>query len=175
VRWVEYLGSGDDVLVLAEFAVVDGGGREPNAYEVNLRYSGGFAPFPNGDPPRPPTFDTRRSITVGERSWLSTGENDQWLEQPPGRFGLPSQWGQIYEGSQNFQLGTTQTINGEKAQIITFYSPGRVGQSEAWYAWWIGVETGNVLQVTMIANQHYMMWQYTDPNGDVSIAAPVDP
>ena len=175
VRWIEYLGSGDDVLVLAEFAVVDGGGREPNAYEVNLRYSGGFAPFPNGDPPRPPTFDTRRSITVGERSWLSTGENDQWLEQPPGRFDLPSQWGQIYAGSQNFRLGTTQTINGEEAQIITFYSPRRVGQSEAWYAWWIGVETGNVLQVTMIANQHYMMWQYTDPNGDVSIAAPVDP
>ncbi len=175
VRWIEYLGSGDDVLVLAEFGVVDGGGHQPNAYEVNLRYSGGFAPSPNGDPPQPPTYDTRRSITVGERSWLSTGENDEWLEQPPGRFDLPSQWGEIYEGSQNFRLGTTQSINGEEAQIITFYSPGRVGQSEAWYAWWIGVETGNVLQVTMIANQHYMMWQYTEQNGDLSIAAPVNP
>jgi len=175
VRWIEYLGSGDDVLVLAEFGIVDGGGRQPNAYEVNLRYSGGFAPFPNGDPPQPPTYDTRRSITVGEQSWLSTGENDEWLEQPPGRFDLPSQWGQIYEGSQNFRLGTTQTINGEEARIITFYSPDRVGQSEAWFAWWIGVETGNVLQITMIANQHYMMWQYTDVNGDLSIAAPVSP
>ena len=175
VRWIEYLGSGDDVLVLAEFEIVDGGGRQPNAYEVNLRYSGGFAPFPNGDPPRPPTYDTRRSITVGERSWLSTSAGSEWLDQPPGRFDLPAQWGEIYEGSQNFRLGTTQTVNGEEARIVTFYSPDQVGQSEAWYAWWIGVETGNVLQVTMIANQHYMMWQYTDPNGDLSITAPVNP
>ena len=175
VRWIEYLGSGDDVLVIADFGIVDGGQGEPNAHEVNLRYSGGFAPFANGDPPRPPTYDTRRSITVGDESWLSTGGDDEWLDQPPGRYDLPSQWGRIYEAGQNFRLGTTQVINGDEARIVTFYSPDRVGQSEAWYAWWIGVETGNVLQVTMTANQHYMMWQYTDPNGNFSITAPVSP
>lgn len=175
VRWIEYLGSGDDVLVIGEFAVIDGGGQEPNAYEVRLRYSGGFAPFANGEPPRPPTYDTRRSITVGERSWLSTTGDGEWLDQPPGRFDLPAQWGEIYAAGQNFRLGGTQTVNGEEARIVTFYSPERTGQSEAWYAWWIGVDTGNVLQITMTARQHYMMWRYTDVNANFSIAPPVSP
>lgn len=173
-RWIEYLGSGDDVLVIGEFGVIDGEEQKPDAYEVKLRYSGGFAPFANGDPPRPPTHDSRHTITVGEQSWLAT-TGGQWLEGPAGRFDVPSQWAHIYEAGQNFRLGGTQTINGEEARIVTFYSPERTGQSEAWFAWWIGVETGNVLQITMVARQHYMMWQYTDINGDFAITAPVNP
>lgn len=173
-RWIEYLGSGDDVLVIGELGIIDGGGSSPNAYEVKLRYSGGFVPLANGDPPRPPTYDTRHTITVGEQGWLSTTDG-QWLEQPPGRFDVPSQWGQIYEVGQNFRLGGTQSINGEEARIVTFYSPERTGQSEAWFAWWVGVDTGNVLQVTMVARQHYMMWQYTDINGEFPIAPPLNP
>lgn len=172
-RWTEFLGTGDDVLVIAQLGVVDGGGQRPNAYEVSLRYSGGFAPPANDEPPRPPTFDTRHSITVGEQSWLSTTDG-QWLEQPPGRFDVPAQWGRIYEAGQNFRLGGMQTIGGEDARIVSFYSPAKTGQSEAWFAWWIGANTGNVLQITMIAQQHYMMWQYTDINGDLSIDPPVD-
>jgi copper transport protein len=171
VRWTESLGSGDDVLVVARFAITDGRGVGPPAYEQEVLYSGGFAPRADGSAPEAPTTNARHSISVGDRGWLRTS-GGEWLEQPPSRFSLPSTWDSVYSGGTDIQLGTSQVINGEDAQIVTFYSPGRSDQSEAWFAWWVGKDSGNVLQVAMIARQHYMVWQYVDINGDVQIAPP---
>ncbi|MDQ3541489.1 MAG: copper resistance protein CopC [Chloroflexota bacterium] len=172
VRWTESLGSGADVLVVARFAITDGKGNGPAAYDQETLYSGGFEPYADGSMPPEPTMNSRRSITVGDRGWLRT-TSGKWLEEPPGRFAVPSEWGSIYSGSTNIRLGTSQVINGEDAQIITFHSPDRPDQSEAWFAWWVGKESGNVLQVTMIARNHYMVWQYVDINGDIRIEPPV--
>lgn len=172
VRWTESLGSGADVLVVARFAITDGKGSGPAAYDQETLYAGGFEPYVDGSMPPAPTMNSRRSITVGDRGWLRTATGD-WLEEPPGRFDVPSEWGSIYSGSTNIRLGTSQVINGEDAQIITFHSPDRPDQSEAWFAWWVGKESGNVLQVTMIARNHYMVWQYVDINGDIRIEPPV--
>jgi copper transport protein len=171
VRWTESLGSGDDVLVVARFAITDGREVGPPAYEQQVLYSGGFAPRADGSEPEAPTTNSRHSISVGDRGWLRTS-GGEWLEQPPSRFSLPSQWGSVYSGGTDIQLGTSQVINGEDAQIITFYSPGRSDQSEAWFTWWVGKDSGNVLQVAMIARQHYMVWQYVDINSDIRINPP---
>lgn len=172
VRWTESLGSGADVLVVARFAITDGGGTGPTAYDQETLYAGGFEPYADGSAPPAPEMNSRRSITVGDRGWLRT-TTGQWLEEPPGRFDVPSEWGSIYSDSTNIRLGTSQAVNGEDAQIVTFYSPDRPDQSEAWFAWWVGKESGNVLQVAMIARQHYMVWQYTDFNADLRIEPPV--
>jgi len=172
VRWTESLGSGEDVLVIARFAITDGKGDGPPAFDQETLYSGSFASGADGSAPAVPTTNSRRSVSVGERGWLRTSDGE-WLEEPPRRFSVPTEWGSIYSGATNIRLGTSQVINGEEAQIITFRSPDRPDQSEAWFAWWVGKESGNVLQVAMIARSHYMVWQYVDINADIRIDPPV--
>lgn len=170
VRWTESLGSGNDVLVRANFAVLDGP-DEADAYELDVRYSGGFAPNSIGEPPSAPTYDSRRSITVGDQAWLQTSDG-AWLDEPPTRFSTPAEWNETYAGAENFRLGMTQEIDGVDYQIVTFYLPDRPAQAEAWMAWWINTSTGDVERVTMIARLHYMAWEYTDINGDFTIDPP---
>jgi len=171
VRWTEDLSSGNDALVRANFAVVDGGDTGPSASSLEMVYSAGFQPLANGQPPRPPTYDSRSSVTVGDRSWLRTGNGD-WLEETPSNISLPSSWGETYEGATSFRMGVTQTVDGRTLQAVTFYLPEQTGRAEAWLTWWIDTSTGDVVQVAMIARMHYMVWNYFDINGEVTIQPP---
>ncbi len=171
VRWTEDLGSGQAAFVRARFAVVDGQEVEPDAWSLDLVYSASFATRPDGSPPAPPSFDTRSSITIGDQGWLRTTRGI-WLSEPPTRFTTPSGWDSTYAGSDHFRLGSIQDINGRTLQVVTFYLPEQESQSEAWFAWWIDIDTGDVAQVAMIARQHYMVWQYFDIDGDFSIDQP---
>jgi hypothetical protein len=65
-------------------------------------------------------------------------------------------------------------MGGETTQVVTFYSPERQGQSEAWFAWWVGQETGNVHRITMVARLHYMVEEFRDFNVPFEIAAPIE-
>ncbi|MBA2467961.1 MAG: copper resistance protein CopC/CopD [Chloroflexia bacterium] len=172
VRWTESLGSGNDVLVRAEFAVIDGEGEAGDAYSLDVLYSGGFAPNSAGEPPEPPTRNSRRSITVGDRGWLRATDG-AWLDEPPTRFSTPTEWDTTYAGAENFRLGVTQEIDGVEYQVVTFYLPEQPIQAEAWFAWWINTATGNVERVAMIARQHYMSWTYTDIDGNFTVESPV--
>jgi methionine-rich copper-binding protein CopC/putative copper export protein len=171
VRWSEHIGSGSDVLVIGNFAVIDGGDTAPNAYSLDVVYSGSFAPTSTGAAPPPPTFGNRSSITIGDQGWLRTTDGD-WLEEPPTNFSTPAEWDNMYAGATNFRLGTTQEIDGIEAQVITFYLPEQSSQSEAWFTWWIDPSTGDVLQVAMIARLHYMTWNYTDFDEPFTIEPP---
>ncbi len=172
VRWTESLGSGNDVLVRAAFAVIDGEGEAGDAYSLDVLYSGGFAPNSVGDAPEPPTQDSRNSITIGEQAWLRATDG-AWLDEPPTRFSTPAEWNTTYAGAENFRLGVTQEFGGVEYQVVTFYLPEQPIQSEAWFAWWINTSTGDVERVAMIARQHYMSWTYTDIDGDITIESPV--
>ncbi len=172
VRWTESLGSGNDVLVRADFAVVDGSDEASDAYSLDVRYSGGFAPNASGEPPTAPAYESRRSITVGDQAWLQATDG-AWLEEPPTRFSTPAEWDDTYAGAENFRLGILQELDGVEYQVVTFYLPDKPTQAEAWIAWWINTSTGDVERVAMIARQHYMSWQYTDIGGDFTIDAPV--
>lgn len=172
VRWTERLGSGNDALVLANFAVIDNGEAGPDAHRLDLAYSGGFAPSASGTPPQPPTYDSRASITIGDRGWLRA-TNGVWLEQPPTSYSTPSEWDSIYLGSDNHQMGIRQTIDGVELQVITFYLTEQPTRAGAWFVWWIDMSTGDVARVAMIARLHYMVWSYTDIDGDFTIEPPV--
>ena len=172
VRWTELIGSGLDVLVVGDFAVVEPGNGEPNAYSMDLLFSGSFAQTAAGADPTPPSFGGRRSVVVGDRGWLST-TSGQWLEEAPTRFVPPSGWDETYTGATDFQLGAEQTVDGVDYTIVTFHLPEQTTSAEAWFVWWIDPTSGDVVQINMISRMHYMTWLYRDINGDVVIAPPV--
>ncbi|MBA2529460.1 MAG: hypothetical protein H0V19_05770, partial [Euzebyales bacterium] len=66
-----------------------------------------------------------------------------------------------------------ERINGEPAQVVTFYSPATQRQSEAWFAWWVGTETGTVYRIAMVARLHYMVEEFRDLNTPFEITPPV--
>jgi putative copper export protein len=177
VRALERIASGSDALVMVEREVTTGGERQPAAHVIVVTYSAGFAPLASGEPPAPPQFVSSYSITIGDQGW-QRHPNGSWLEAPPTRASLPSEWGSIYVGADNFQLGATTEFKGEPVQIVTFHTPEQPSQTEAWFAWWVGMESGNVYQVAMVAQQHYMLWEYSNFNETFSIEKPsasVDP
>jgi hypothetical protein len=65
--------------------------------------------------------------------------------------------------------GRTETIAGEPARVIFFYYP----PAEAWYAWWVGEQTGYLLQEVMVAPGHIMATRYFDQNVPANIGLPI--
>jgi copper transport protein len=173
IRRTEHIGSGRDALVVADYSWTTGTNGQPPSFESETLFSGSFVSLPNGSLPALPRLNTYHSITIGELSWENDG--DLWVPQSPVRYQPPSEWDSTYTGAQEFQFGTTEGIDGEECQIVTFHTPNAPSQSEAWFAWWVGKDTGLVRQTTMVANQHYMVWNYRDFNQNFMIQAPPDP
>jgi hypothetical protein len=113
------------------------------------------------------------SIAIGDRQWTKTGDAG-WQMQPAGPLFPPSQWGETYEGATGFQLGNIEQVNGERAQIVTFTLPEEGNSPAAWFAWWVGLDSGHILQETMVSNQHYMVWDYSGFDEDFDIQPPTD-
>jgi copper transport protein len=170
VRWTELIGSGLDVLVVGDFAVVEAEDGGSSSYRMDLLYSGSFAPSASGAAPPAPAFDTRSSVVVGDRGWMRTTNGD-WLEEPPVRFTPPSGWSSTYAGATDFRMGAPQTVDGIEYQILLFHLPEQ-NTAEAWFAWWIDPATGDVMRINMISRMHYMTWLYRDINSDIVIDPP---
>ncbi len=173
IRRTEHIGSGRDALVVADYSWTTGTNGQPPSFESETLFSGSFVSLPNGSLPALPRLNTYHSITIGELSWENDG--DLWVPQSPVRYQPPSEWDSTYTGAQEFQFGSIEGIDGEECQIVTFHTPNAPSQSEAWFAWWVGKDTGLVRQTTMVANQHYMVWNYRDFNQNFVIQAPPDP
>jgi hypothetical protein len=94
------------------------------------------------------------------------------LTQPAGRFADIGEWGNIYEQAEHLRIGGTTELGGEQVQLVSFHTPDQPGQSEAWFVWWIGVDTGQVHRLAMVASSHYMVWEYSDFNGAFTIEPP---
>jgi len=161
VRVSERITSGSDALVMAEREITTGANGQPPAQQLIAVYAGGFAPQADGELPAAPKIDFSRTVTIGTQGW-QVQPDGAWLETPPSRAEPPSEWRDIYVGAEDLRLGPTEEeLNGEAVQIVTFRTPDQTRQSEAWFAWWVGTESGNVYRATMVANQHYMVWEYT--------------
>lgn len=170
MRREESINSGLDAFVLAEYAWVVGQDGAPGAFSALTAFSGSFVPRSDGSPPPPPTVNGYRTVTVGGTSWRQVG--GEWVEIPVISYQPPAEWGSTFDGAQNFQLGTTEVVDGEECQIIFFHTPESASQAQAWFGWWVGKETGLVRRLVMVANVHYMVWQNHDFNQPITIEPP---
>lgn len=171
MRREETINSGLDAFVMANYAWVVGQGGAPNAFSALTAFSGSFVNRSDGSPPPPPTVDGYRTVTVGDRSWRQIGQ--EWAEIPVIQYQPPAEWGSTFEGAQNFQMGSTEVIDGEECQIIFFHTPESSSQAQAWFGWWVGEDTGLVRRLVMVANVHYMTWDNSDFNQPITIEPPV--
>jgi hypothetical protein len=169
-RWRENLGSGADVLVVTQYAVDS---RDPEAAAMSSRstYAGSFRPQKDGSPPSPVQHDFAQRIAIGER-WWSLDPDGQWSESSGPAVSTFTDRADIYTGATNIQPGGSETINGIDTEIITFYLPAKTGQSEAWFAWWIDPETGDPVRIAMVAQMHFMIWDFYDVDAPMTITRP---
>jgi putative copper export protein/methionine-rich copper-binding protein CopC len=173
LRRDEYIGSGSDALVISNYAWTTGANQHPASFSSRTLYSGGFQTYQNGSPPPLPSLDPLSQVAIGGQSWV-VGQDGSFTPEQPILYQPPSQWASTFTGAEQFQLGTTQVIDGETCQIVSFHTPNAPGQSEAWFSWWIGVDSGQMRQLTMVANQHYMIWHNYDFDQDFVIQGPSD-
>ena len=167
-RWRENLGSGQDVLVVTRYAV-DDTNRAEARMESRSVYAGAFRPKPDGTL-SPVRHDFGHRIAIGDRWWsLDAG---QWSESS----GLPvagfEQRADIYAGATDIQPAGSETIDGVETQAISFYLPPKGGQAEAWFVWWIEPESGNLIRMVMIAQMHFMIWEFHDIDVPLEIEPP---
>lgn len=90
----------------------------------------------------------------------------------PGRPATFDERADVYAGGTNVVPGGIATVNGIETEMVTFYLPPKGGQSEAWFAWWIDPETGTLMRAVMIAQMHFMVWDFTDINAPITIESP---
>ncbi|MER3439181.1 MAG: hypothetical protein C4346_17210, partial [Chloroflexota bacterium] len=151
LRWTQRLSGGTGTAVTGTFMVRDGSTGQPAAMATASREI--------------------ETIQIDDRRWQRE-PGGTWIETLPGTITPPAEWGQTYAGATGFHLGITQEINGELAQVVTFYVPGSERYVPAWYAWWIGQSSGHVLQEAMVSRLHYMLYTYEGFDEPLPIAAP---
>jgi hypothetical protein len=172
LRWSESINTGADTMVAIDFIQIAATTTSPQAVEQYMRYSGTFAEREDGNPLPPPKLDSFHTITIGDEGWVLTTDGTA-ATAPPTTFAPIAEWGAIYAAAKHIALGPTADIDGETTQVISFYSPEYNGQSQAWFAWWVGIETGRVHRIAMLARAHYMIWSYSDFDADLTIERPL--
>ena len=70
--------------------------------------------------------------------------------------------------STAFRLGRQETVDGELSRLLLFSNPGQ----RAWFAWWVGEQTGYLRRQAMVAPGHFMLTRYFDHNAPLSIELP---
>lgn len=175
LRWWEWLSGGNDSMIISRFSITtpDANG-EPDSFMSETLFAGGFEPGPDGTAPAPPQTNHMTSVTIGDQAWSIDGEG-AITERSPTRYLPIDQYPETYAGAEHVRYGITEEVNGELSQIITFHVPTRPNQAEAWYAFWIGTETDQIHRMTMVAENHYMIREYSDVNEPFVIDLPEGP
>lgn len=156
LRWWEWLSSGNGAIILARFSVTTPESNDlPATFESDSVMAGrisldGTAPSFRAENPR--TISTSdgalRSINGG------TPEAANVIQYLP-----IDQYHTTYAGHEGAHFGTTAYIEGRRCQLVAFYLPG---VTEAWFAFWIDIETTFVRELFMLSVNHYMHWVYSD-------------
>jgi len=172
VRWWEWLSGGNDSLIMARLAVTtpDANGQPPS-FENDMLFAGGFERKDTGAPPPAPQTDHYSAVTIGDQGW-SRNADGEVKEMSPIQYLPISRYPETYAGATAIQSGIEDEVDGRLAKIVTFHVPTQPSQSEAWFAFWIDSESGDILKLAMIANNHYMVWVYSDMNDDFVIQPP---
>lgn len=151
VRYQEHLADGNGHLVIGDYALSDGTDGRPPALSIRSARTA--------------------LIRIGDREWLRRGDGE-WTERTSASIFIPADFAETYAGATDLRLGRTEAIDGELCRIVTFYVPEAPRRAEAWYAWWVGEETGFVRQEAMVARSHYMMHRFGDFDADFAILPP---
>jgi methionine-rich copper-binding protein CopC len=162
VRYTQRVGDGDGSLYRSRTAVSAADGERPAAYDETVIDTGGNV--------------AARQTIVGDRRWLRV-EGEKWVEAEPIPFLTPAAWGASYVDATGFQLGPREEVDGELAQVVTFWQPPRQNPSRApaWFAWWVGLASGEVRQEAMISTRHYEVSRFSDFDAPLGITPPVAP
>lgn len=159
VRYSQRAGDGSGTLTRTEAAVAGAEGERPAAYAETVIGADGQV--------------LQRQIVVGNRRWVLA--EGAWVAAEPIPFLAPAAWGEIYAGAAGFQLGPREAVAGELSQVVTFSTPagGGSGREPAWYAWWIGLASGQVRRETIVSTREYVVTEYRDFNAELGIAPPL--
>jgi hypothetical protein len=160
VRSTQRLGDGGGTLFRSRTAVSAADGERPAAYAETV--------LDASDQPG------AQQIIIGDRRWLQE-PGEGWVAAPPVAFTTPAAWGAAYADATGFQLGPKEEVDGEICQVVTFWQPPREDPSRAvaWFAWWIGLASGEVRREAMVSDRHYMVYGYSDFDASLGIAPPV--
>ncbi|MCC6314901.1 MAG: hypothetical protein IT337_12905 [Thermomicrobiales bacterium] len=155
VRYWQLIADGRGVAALSDHAIDDGsGGKEPSFY---FRAEGGL-----------------EAVIIGPRRWVRQ-PGEEWVEQEASPMILPSEWGAEYAGATGFRLGRIENVDGEPSRVVTFIVPERQNPYvvPAWYAWWVGAESGELRREVMVSRYHYMINEFHDIDAPLQIAPPI--
>ncbi|MBW3631546.1 MAG: copper resistance protein CopC [Chloroflexi bacterium] len=159
VRYTQRLGDGGGSLYRSQTAVSAAEGERPATYADTIIDPAGNV--------------IAQQTIIGDRRWILDGQD--WVEAEPIPFLTPAAWGEAYADATGFQLGPREEVNGELSQIVTFWQPPRTSPSRApaWFAWWIGLASGEVRREAMVSTRHYMVYEYSDFDASLDITPPV--
>jgi hypothetical protein len=155
VRYTQRLSDGNGSLYQSLNEVTDPAGDRPAAYREYI-----------------PDQDTE-SVIVGDTQWSRLRGGD-WTESAAASLYLPSEWWEIYQPGTGFRLGPVEVVDGEPCRIVTFYLPRSDRTAPAWYAWWVGEETGFIRREAMVSQRHYMIYTFIDLNREIRIDPPAE-
>ena len=115
-----------------------------------------------------------QQVIVGDRRWILVGED--WVSAEPIPFSPPPRGARPTSTPPGFQFGPREEVDGELSQVVTFWQPPRSNPSRApaWFAWWIGLASGEVRREAMVSTRHYMVYGYSDFDAPLGITPPVD-
>jgi hypothetical protein len=160
VRYTQRLADGGGSLYRSQTAVNAADAERPPAYSETMVNDAGDI--------------VARQVIVGDRRWILVGGD--WVDAKPIPFLTPAEWGEAYVDATGFQLGPLEEVDGEISQVVTFWQPSRTSPSRAptWFAWWIGLASGELRREAMVSTRHYMVYGYSDFDVPPDITPPVD-
>lgn len=156
LRWWEWLSGGNGAIILARFAVTTPESNElPAAFETDSIMA---ARIPLDGTPSSIRGENTRVVSTESESWKMV--NGGTPEPTTTISYLPiSQYDTTYAGFDGAHFGETAQIEGRDCQLIAFHLPGQI---EAWFAFWVDIETLFLRELFMLSVNHYMHWVYYD-------------
>lgn len=156
LRWWEWLSGGNGSIILARFSVTTPKSNDlPASFESDSMLAG-----------RIPLDGT--TGTFREENWRTISTADGAMRAVDGGTPEPAnviqylpidQYHTTYANYEGVHFGTTAEIEGRDCQLVAFFLPGAI---DAWFAFWIDLETTFVREIFMLSVNHYMHWVYYD-------------
>ncbi len=156
LRWWEWLSGGNGAIVLAKFGVTTPDSNDlPAAFENNALLAGRI-PLDGTEP----SFREENYITVSRADEALRSVNGATPEPTNVVQYLPiHEYHTTYEGYEGAHFGSTGYVEGRRCQLVSFFLPG---MQDAWFAFWIDIETIFIRELFMLSVNHYMHWIYYD-------------